>query len=317
MAAKTKNNGMKLCFVVLMCLDTVANSEPCECMYDGQTLPEETWAQVKNPLFGTYCNNWNNMPEALDHLEEDVCPPSKKCHKDCDWMLLPWCYVKEGCTGAEYGDTAVTGLGDAKYSYEVCGAPKGGCYADKWDDAECPAGHGCKHDHHCHCLFEDKVLPLAAAEKAGNPYYGTNCDMEWDSMPGTKFYADAPTGDKTCFGEHGDHCSKECNWRHAHFCYVEMGCEGLPAEDVVLSEWSEELAAGAEEDVKEVGYSYAMCQYANCYGDHYDTSPECPFGEACLTCEMVKKDYKEEHCCGNPEQHIIIHHMYHKMGEFH
>merc|ERR1740121_2128360 len=184
-------------------------------------------------------------------------------------------------------------------------------------DAECPAGHGCKHDHHCHCLFEDKALPLAAAAKAGNPYYGTNCDMEWDSMPGTICYEDAPTGDKTCFGEHGDHCSKECNWRHAHFCYVEMGCEGLPAEDVVLSEWSEELAAGAEEDVKEVGYSYAMCQYANCHGDHYDTSPECPFGEDCLTCGMVKKDYKEDHCCGHPEQHIIIHHMYHKMGEFH
>merc|ERR1740129_460036 len=87
----------------------------------------------------------------------------------------------------------------------------------------------------------------------------------------------------------------ECNWRHAHFCYVEMGCDGLEIVDVIKSEWSDDLKAeaGGEGDV---GYSYAMCQNANCYGStNFDQNPECPFGERCLTCGMVKQDYYSSH----------------------
>jgi len=289
---------------------TAKTPKACKCIYDGTTLPESAWEETQNPLFGTYCSDWNRLVGVKDHIDYCTCPPTDKCKQECNFMYLPWCFVETGCEGADHTPTAVSALSPSvSYSYAMCGAPT--CLPDSWDTVQCPAGHGC--DNQCHCLFEGKTLPDSTATKAGNPLYGTSCDEAWDEMPGTKYYKDGV--DANCFGAEADECSKECNWRHAHFCYVEVGCDGLELVDVIKSEWSDELKAetGVEGDV---GYSYAMCQNANCYTD-FDQNPECPFGEKCLTCGMVKHDYKTEDCCGKPENKITIHHMYHKTGEFH
>ena len=63
----------------------------------------------------------------------------------------------------------------------------------------------------CHCLFEGTTLPEESAAYYGNPLYGTNCEEEWDEMPGTKYYV----AGKTDFGAEGEEYTKECNWRHA------------------------------------------------------------------------------------------------------
>merc|ERR1712013_842279 len=140
---------------------------------------------------------------------------------------------------------------------------------------------------------------------------GTKCQELYITMMGKK---------KNCFGAEGEECTKECNWRHAHWCYVEKGCTGLQDDDIIVSEKSDDLAKGVQLTKPsfnaEVGYSYAMCHYANCDEDHFDDNPECPFGEKCLTCGMVKYDFKAGGCCGHPEKHIIIHHLYHDIGEF-
>jgi hypothetical protein len=285
-------------------------------LYDGDTLPEESWAKAGNPLYGTYCATWDSLPEAYLHKNDDECPPSKKYHKDCNYMNVPWCYVKDDCTGAAHvKSSVVTG---AAYSYDMCGAPD--CQPGVWDDHLCPAGKGGEHDDErtCHCLFEGTTLPEQTAAFVGNPLYGTSCEEEWDEMPGTLYYDD---GEKAhCFGAEGEECTKECNWRHARWCFVEKGCTGLPDDDIVVSKYSDDLAKGVQLTKPsfnaEVGWSYAMCHYANCDEDHFDENPECPFGEKCLTCGMVKYDFKAGGCCGHPEKHIIIHHLYHDIGEF-
>jgi len=302
----------------LLCSNFSVTTEPtaskdatCKCIYDGKTLPESAWADAKNPLFGTYCSDWNQLVGVKDQINYCECPPTDKCTKKCNFLYLPWCFVETGCEGADHSPTSVIGLSSGvSYSYAVCGAPT--CGPNNWDDVQCPAGRGC--DNQCHCLFEGKTLPDDTAAKAGNPLYGTNCDEAWDVMPGTKYYNDGVNAN--CFGEEADECSRECNWRHGHFCFVEVGCDGLETVDVIKSEWSNDLkaAAGVEGDV---GYSYVMCQHANCHAANFDHNPECPFGAKCLTCGMAKRDYKTEDCCGNPEKKITIHHMYHKMGEFH
>jgi hypothetical protein len=240
----------------------------CKCIYDGKTLPESAWADAGNPLFGTYCSDWNRLVGVKDNINHCKCPPTDKCEKDCNFMYLPWCYVETGCRGVDHYPHSVSGLSaGVSWSYGMCGAPT--CTPDNWDDVQCPAGHGC--DNQCHCLFEGKTLPAYTAAQAGNPLYGTNCDEEWDEMPGTKYYKDGV--DANCFGAEADECSRECNWRHAHFCFVEVGCNGLDAEDVIKSDWSDDLKAkaGVEGDV---GYSYAMCQYANCYDKKFDLNRE-------------------------------------------
>jgi hypothetical protein len=226
-------------------------------------------------------------------------------------MNLPWCFVKKGCIGAD--NVASSFVEGAAWSYDMCGAPT--CVGDEWDDAVCPAGLGCKHDQEkeCHCLFEGTTLPDVSAKYFGNPLYGTNCEEAWDEMPGTRYFQDGKKDE--CFGEDGHECTKECNWRHALFCFVEIGCHGLPADQIIKSAKSDDLKS-AKQMTNDVGYSYAMCHFADCYGDNFDDNPECPFGEQCLTCGMVKYDFKEGGCCGHPEKHIIIHHMYHEVAEF-
>jgi len=289
----------------------------CHCLYDGDTLPEESWTAAGNPLYGTYCANWDSLPGTNGHINDSTCPPSKKYHPDCNFMNLPWCYVKDGCTGAWHVQSGV--VAGAAYSYDMCGAPD--CSVGAWDDALCPAGVGGEHDHEktCHCLFEGTTLPEESAAYYGNPLYGTNCEEEWDEMPGTKNYAAGKT--ENCFGAEGEECTKECNWRHARWCFVEKGCNGLEKDEVVVdANKQDNLKKGVQltkpSFLGEVGYSYAMCHYADCYGDNFDDNPECPFGEKCLTCGMVKYDFKTGGCCGHPEKHIIIHHLYHDLGEF-
>merc|ERR1712032_1170358 len=142
---------------------------------------------------------------------------------------------------------------------------------------------------------------------------GTKCQELYGTMMGKAH----------CFGAEGEECTKECNWRHARWCFVEKGCTGLPDDDIVVSKYSDDLAKGVQLTKPsfsvfdaEIGWSYAMCHYANCDADHFDDNPECPFGEKCLTCGMVKYDFKAGGCCGHPEKHIIIHHLYHDIGEF-
>merc|ERR1739838_1042554 len=226
--------------------------------------------------------------------------------------------VEDGCTGAWHVQSGV--VAGAAYSYDMCGAPD--CSVDAWDDALCPAGVGGEHDHEktCHCLFEGTTLPEESAAYYGNPLYGTNCEEEWDEMPGTENYAAGKT--ENCFGAEGEECTKECNWRHARWCFVEKGCNGLEKDEVVVVDANKQdnLKKGVQltkpSFLGKVGYSYAMCHYADCYGDNFDDNPECPFGEKCLTCGMVKCNFKTGGCCGHPEKHIIIHHLYHDLGEF-
>merc|ERR1712013_842278 len=146
------------------------------------------WAEAGNPLYGTYCADWDSLPGVYLHKDDDDCPPSKKYHEDCNHMNIPWCYVKDGCTGAKHVRSSVV-MG-AAYSYDMCGAPN--CHKDVWDNAICPAGIGGEHDNErtCHCLFEGTTLPDHTAAWVGNPLYGTNCEEEWDEMPGTLYYDD-------------------------------------------------------------------------------------------------------------------------------
>jgi hypothetical protein len=113
-----------------------------------------------------------------------------------------------------------------------------------------------------------------------------------------------------------DKCSRECNWHYNHWCFVEMGCDGLDEDDVKLSDYSTDLVKQAtlKYDLtfpKGIGYSYHMCGSANCYGSMWDTNPDCPFGEDCLTCGSVKHDYKMQDCCHHPTNKITIHRVFH------
>jgi len=306
---KAKGNGMTPVLSLLAALMPFveAGPDPCTCKFAGDVLPEAAWEAAGNPLFGTYCRAWNHLPGVDSHLDDTVCPPSQMCTQNCNYMQIPWCYVDSGCIGYDHTATSLVGLSETgvSWSYAVCGAHD--CGAD-WVDHLCPAGPGCKHDHHCRCLFEGMTLPTQTADATGNPLYGTHCEMEWDELLGTEVHNPA------CMGDDADHCSKECNWHQAHHCYVEVGCEGLDAEDIVVSDYSDDLAEAA--GVEAVGYSYAMCNYANCYGENFDTNPDCPFGEGCTTCGMVKHDYKTGDCCHHPDKHITIHHMFHEVDDF-
>merc|ERR1740122_364464 len=50
----------------------------CHCLYDGDTLPEESWTAAGKPLYGTYCANWDSLPGTNGHENDSKCPPSKK-----------------------------------------------------------------------------------------------------------------------------------------------------------------------------------------------------------------------------------------------
>merc|ERR1712013_299916 len=232
----------------------------------------------------------------------------------------PWCYVKNGCTGAEHSTSTV--VAGAAVSYDMCGAAD--CSEDSWDDDVCPSGTGCAKDSEktCHCVFQGETLPAESAAYFGNPLYGTNCEEKWDEMPGTLHYDTGKT--QNCFGAEGKECTKECNWRHAHWCFVEIGCAGLTNDEIYVSKKTYDLKKHFEvlkpsitgNNTGDIGYSYAMCHYADCHGDNFDGNPECPFGEQCLTCGMVKRDFKQGGCCGHPEKHLIVHHIYHEIEEF-
>merc|ERR1740129_775310 len=82
----------------------------CHCLYDGDTLPEESWTAAGNPLYGSYCANWDSLPGTNGHKNDTECAPSDKCNKECNYINLPWCYVKDGCTGAVHStSTCVAG----------------------------------------------------------------------------------------------------------------------------------------------------------------------------------------------------------------
>jgi hypothetical protein len=166
-------------------------------------------------------------------------------------------------------------------------------------------------------------LPASVSKIVGNPLYGTHCEIAWDLLPGTKSYTEAPEcmeGEKYEGKDvDPDKCSKECNWHYNHWCFVEMNCPGLAKEHVTLSSYTADLVTAAAAKypgrtfVNGIGYSYEMCGSANCYGSTaFDTNPDCPFGEDCLTCGMVKHDYKVQDCCHHPVNAIQIHHVFHE-----
>jgi len=289
----------------------------CHCLFDGDTIPMEAWEAAGNPLYGSYCANWDSLPGTNGHKNDTECAPSDKCNKECNYINLPWCYVKDGCTGAVHSTSTI--VAGAAVSYDMCGAPD--CFGSSWDDDVCPGGTGCEKDaaKTCHCLFEGGTLPAEGAAHYGNPLYGTNCEEAWDEMPGTLYYDTGKT--HNCFGAEGKKCTEECNWRHAHWCFVEKGCAGLKDDEVIAhhphtgEKW-EHFHLTKPGFTGEIGVSYEMCHYANCYGANFEANPECPFGEQCLTCGMVKKDFKQGGCCGHPEKHIVVHHIYHEIEEF-
>jgi hypothetical protein len=314
--------------------------DDCRCLWEGTTLPEAAWVAptinpatqkpvgAGNPLVGTYCRDWNILPGVVDHIPDTTCPKSKMCTPACNWQQNAWCYVREGCATHHHKLTSVETLVPygAAYSYEICGSAN--CF-DNIEDGKftggsnCPEGPGCDYYHHCECLFEGTTLPASVSTVVGNPLYGTNCEIAWDLLPGTKSYTEHPEcmeGEKYEGKDvDPDKCSKECNWHYNHWCFVEMGCPGLAAEDIILSKYSDDLvvAAGIKYPSRQfpqgIGYSYAMCGSANCYGSTaFDTNPDCPFGEDCLTCGMVKHDYKQQECCDHPTKEIHIHHVFHE-----
>merc|ERR1740123_1851995 len=113
----------------------------CKCKYEGTTLPKETWAAPNaggtgNPLFGTYCKDWNILPGVSDHLNDKTCPKSKMCTPECNYMQLAWCYVEAGCQSHSNQLTSVETLRphNAAYSYEFCGS------ANCWSISQTPTG---------------------------------------------------------------------------------------------------------------------------------------------------------------------------------
>jgi len=315
-------------------------TDACKCKWEGKTLPKEAWVAptadpttgnpigAGNPLFGTYCRDWNMLPGVADGADDIACPKSKMCTPKCNWKQNVWCFVEEGCVTHINTLTSVETLRPhhAAFSYEVCGSAN--CFANQENGVfktghACPEGPGCEHYNHCECLFEGTTLPASVSDYEGNPLYGTHCEIAWDLLPGTKSYTDQPEcmeGESE--GVDPDKCSKECNWHYNHWCYVEMGCPGLAAADITLSSHSADLVMAAKikypgrQFIEGIGYSYAMCGSANCQDDAFDTNPDCPFGEDCLTCGMVKHDYKMQECCHHPESAIHIHHVFHEGMEF-
>jgi len=262
---------------------SVAQGAACECVFAGTTLPMDFADATGNPLYGTYCMNWDSLPGTLYYKNDTECPPSKACEQGCNFMEMKWCYVEPGCTGATHTNTTIAGVSGYAYSYDICGDPS--CWYPTWDSG-CPGSSKC--DNTCRCKYEGTTLPTAAANASGNPLYGTSCDMAWDSMPGTKYYkneTECPQSAK---------CTKECNYMNLEWCYVDPGCMGATSTSTTLE------GAGA------FFYSYDVCGNPSCWGD-FGTG--CPGGKGCegmMTCQQAKDLYKNGNCCGNPSSMVTM-----------
>merc|ERR1711953_1438519 len=114
------------------------------------------------------------MPGTKFYLNDTVCPPSKMCTRNCNYMNYEWCYVEPGCDNG-VGVHSSTLFDGAAYSYSICKNPE-------------PSTTYCDTSDACHCLYKYSTIPEAAAKEAGNPLYGSSCEVSWDSLPGTKYY---------------------------------------------------------------------------------------------------------------------------------
>ena len=254
-------------------------SDVCECVFQGDTLPEDVYANYpfEEPgkysdlpniaVYGTSCAAWDQIPGTP--LVQHCRPGSNWSASDFNWCQIPWCYVNASCASRRHS-MVFNGSNTIFFSYDSCGnAPD--CYNQFDTDPRCPFDpYGSHHfmlhkGRGCECLHHGRELPpslwqdfpsLDPGKYAGLPHvtiYGTSC-AAWDQVPGTPWAPYCP--------QETDWCHSENNWCQLPWCYVRDSCSsGL---------------AGKVFEGAMTFFSYDTClSTPQCYMDPFDES--CPF----------------------------------------
>ncbi|CAE7906310.1 unnamed protein product [Symbiodinium necroappetens] len=215
-------------------------NDVCQCLYQGDVLPEEEYVNypTQQPgrymnlssisLYGTSCAAWDQVPGTpWAHL----CPiGSDWSDEEFNWCQVPWCYVSDTCK-SRIRSSVFDGSATLFYSYDVCGDSPD-CY-NNFADPRCPfdPSRGLSYALHksqgCECLYQGMELPADTylnypAEDPGKyatllaiKIYGTSC-AAWDQMPATPWSSYCPAG--------ADWCHSDNNWCQLPWCYVGSSC---------------------------------------------------------------------------------------------